>query len=176
MFYQMIDYMVSLAKRIGFKLEFALAISNIFGDGAKPGEVKPTSSEFQKAIKKIIKYKEEGAPILFSKTAYKSVLDSWPDFSIEGVIGKAKPEGMPTCPAGRIFGLVGADGKLWACPHLMGKTKVKNALKTGVAEAWKTAGKHNCRGCYQVYHHEFGLLSELNLAVLWNYFKFLIGD
>ena len=82
---------------------------------------------------------------------------------------------MPKCPAGEFFCLIDADGTLWACPHLLGKIKSKNALDVGVAEAWRVAREHPCRGCYQVYHHEFALLRNLDPRVVWNYFKTGIG-
>lgn len=165
-----IDYMLDLVSRYGGKAEFALAISNIFGEGISPEAFKPDNDEFRNAIRYIIKKKKAGAPILFSSVAYESVLSCWQDFSVEMIMDK-KPKGMPNCPAGKLFALIDADGMLWACPHLIGKISAKNALREGVAEAWKTASQHNCRGCYQVYHHEFSLLMSLNPKVLWNYIK-----
>lgn len=166
-----IDYMLDLAKRLGFKVQFNLAITNIFGEGASADEVKPKNGEFKGAIKYIIKQKKKGAPILFSSAAYESVLNCWKDFSIEGIMNGKAPKGIPPCPAGRLFCLIDADGTLWACPHLIGKIKAANALKVGIAKAWQIANNHPCKGCYQVYHHEFSLLMNLKPAVLWNYFK-----
>ena len=85
------------------------------------------------------------------------------------------PLGMPPCPAGKLFGLIDADGRFWACPHLIDKVKAKNVLKVGVAEAWKVTRNHPCTGCYQVYHHDFGHLMNLKLPVLINYIKAAIG-
>lgn len=164
-----LDYMINLAKKLGFKLHISLAINNIFGDKAAQN-IKPEDMEFRKVLKHIIQRKKQGAPIFFSRTAYESVLQ-WPDFNVEGVMNKPAPLGMPTCPAGKIFGLIDADGRFWACPHLIDKVKAKNVLKVGVVNAWKEAGKHNCTGCYQVYHHDFGHLIDLKLPVLWNYIK-----
>ena len=170
-----IDYMLDLARRYGFKAEFNLAISNIFGNGASPDEVKPSSDAFRDAIKTILQRKKEGAPILFSARAYESVLNCWEDFSVEGTLNAPAPEGMPDCPAGKFFCMIDTDGTLWACPHLIGKIESKNALDVGVAEAWQTATKHPCTGCYQIYHHEFSMLMNLNPEILWNYFKTAIG-
>ncbi|HDL64353.1 MAG TPA: radical SAM protein [Proteobacteria bacterium] len=169
-----LDYMLDLVRGLGAKVEFNLAISNIFGEGIPPEEFKPTDEEFRGVLKYIIRKKKEGAPILFSAAAYESVLNCWKDFSIEGVMNAPPPEGMPRCPAGRLFCLIDADGTLWACPHLNGKIDAKNVLDVGVAEAWKTANHHPCTACYQIYHHEFSLLMDLNFRVLWNYFKTVI--
>ena len=166
-----IDYILDLASQYGFKAEFALAISNIFGDGSSSDEIKPTNEEFREAIRYIIKKKKEGAPILFSAAAYESVLNCWDDFATEGVMNSPAPKGMPKCPAGKLFCLVDADGTLWACPHLIGKIEAKNALYDGVANAWRMAASHPCTGCYQVYHHEFGMLMDLNPKIMWNYIK-----
>lgn len=167
-----IDYMIGLAKKLGFMVHISLVISNIYSN--KPlVEIKPTDREFRKALKHIIKQKEKGAPILFSTSAYKSVLN-WPDFNIEGVMEAPAPKGMPTCPAGKIFGLIDADGKLWACPHLIDKVEAGNVLKVGVAKAWEKAKSHPCTGCYQVYHHDFGHLWDMKLPVVWNYVKAVV--
>lgn len=170
-----IDYMLNLAGECGAKAEFALAITSIFGNGAGADDVKPSDEEFRRALKHIIRRKREGARVLFSALAYESVLSCWKDFSVEGVLDGPPPEGMPKCPAGRLFCLIDADGAMWACPHLIGKVEAKNALDVGVAVAWRTAGNHPCTGCYQIYHHEFSLLMNLNARVLWNYFKTAIG-
>lgn len=169
-----VDYMLDLARQYDSKVEFNLAISNIFGEGISPDEFKPTNEEFRRILKYVIKKKEEGAPILFSAKAFESVLNCWEDFSVEGVLNAPAPEGMPKCPAGKFFCLIDADGTLWACPHLIGKIDSKNALDVGVAEAWSVTSHHPCTGCYQVYHHEFSLLMNLNPKVLWNYFKTVI--
>lgn len=167
-----LDYMINLAKKLHFKLHISLAINNIFGNDLV--QIKPSDEQFRKVIKEVIQKKKHGAPILFSQTSYESVL-KWPDFNIEGVMNAPAPEGMPTCPAGKLFGLIDADGRFWACPHLIGKVKAKNILKVGVDEAWKQTRNHPCTGCYQVYHHDFGHLIDLKPAVLLNYVKAAIG-
>lgn len=165
-----IDYILDLAKQYGFKVEFNLIISDIFKEGINLNGFKPTNDEFRNVLRYIIKKKREGAPILFSAEAYESVLN-WEDFSIEGILNSPPPEGMPKCPAGKFFCLIDADGTLFPCPHLIGKVKSKNALEVGVLEAWRTASNHPCTGCYQIYHHEFSKLMNLNPKILWNYFK-----
>lgn len=167
-----LDYMINLAKKMDFKLHISLAINNIFGDKSSL-QIKPTDKQFRQVLQYIIKKKKEGAPILFSQAAYESVL-KWPDFNLEGVMKLPPPKGMPTCPAGKLFGLIDADGRFWACPHLIDKVKAKNVLKAGVAEAWKQTNNHPCTGCYQVYHHDFGHLLDLNPRVIFNYISSVI--
>lgn len=168
-----LDYMLGLAKKFGFKLHVSLAINNIFGDKA-PLQIKPTDAQFRKVLKLIINKKRQHEPILFSQTAYESVLQ-WPDFNIEGTINTPAPAGMPPCPAGKIFGLVDADGRFWACPHLIDKVKAKSIIKDGVVKAWEQTNHHPCTGCYQVYHHDFGHLMQLNWPVILNYVKAAAG-
>ena len=55
------------------------------------------------------------------------------------------------------------------------KIESNNALEVGVAKAWHLAAKHPCKGCYQVYHHEFARLMNLDYEVMWNYFKNSVG-
>ncbi|MDD5069984.1 MAG: radical SAM protein [Candidatus Omnitrophica bacterium] len=166
-----IDYILDLAEAEGFFVEFGLIISPIKNDQKNNSNFKPSNDQFKDALKYIIRKKEEGRPILFSKAAYQSVLNSWNDFSIEGVINQPPPNGMPECVAGKFFCIIDASGYLWACPHLIGKIKADNVLEVGVARAWNQARRHPCCGCYQVYHHEFSLLMNLNFKVLLNYAK-----
>ncbi len=170
-----IDFMLDLAKKHNFRTEFALAITNIFGDGVPAAEIKPTNYEVRNALRYIAKKKKEGAPILFSAAAYESVLNCWEDFAVEGLMHSPAPKGMPKCPAGKFFCLIDANGTLWACPHLIGKIPAKNALEEGVAKAWRIATEHPCTGCYQVYHHEFSLLMDAKPEVVWNYVKTTVG-
>ncbi len=170
-----VDYMLGLAKKNGFKAEFNLIISNIFGDGAPASELKPTNEDFRKVLRYLIQKKNEGEPVLFSSAAYRSVLNVWEDFEVEGVMNAPAPKGMPECPAGKFFCFIDADGTLWACPHLIGKIESRNVLEVGIAEAWRVATEHPCTGCYQVYHHEFSMLMNLKPKILWNYFKTSIG-
>jgi MoaA/NifB/PqqE/SkfB family radical SAM enzyme len=164
-----IDYMLEVARRIRARVEFNIAISNIFGAGTLGAEIRPSNDQIRDALRLIIIRKKAGAPILFSARAYESVLRCWDDFSKEGVFAPQRVPGMPRCPAGVFFCLIDSDGTLWACPHLIGKIKADNALAVGVRQAWATARSHPCRGCYQVYHHEFARLIGLDPQVLFNY-------
>lgn len=164
-----IDYMLNLAKKLGFKIHISLAINNIIKNQPLLN-IKPTNAQFRKVLKQIIEKKKRGEPILFSQNAYENVL-KWSDFNIEGIMNGPKPRNMPTCPAGKVFGLIDADGRFWACPHLIDKVKADNILKDGVAKAWNQTQNHPCTGCYQIYHHDFGMLFDLKLPVLWNYIK-----
>ena len=166
-----IDYMLDLAREHGFKVEFNLLISYIFENGVPADEFKPTDEQIRNALRYIIQKKKESAPILFSAAAYESVLGLWKDFSVEQVMEDSSFHKLAWCPAAKLFCLIDSDGTLWACPHLIGKVAAKNALEVGVAEAWKAAKNHPCRGCYQVYHHEFSLLMNLDPRVIRNYFK-----
>lgn len=164
-----IDYILGLAGEYGFRAEFNLVITNIFGEGISSEEIKPSNEEYRKAIKYIIEKKKKGAPILFSSSCYKSVLEHWVDFRKEAVIKESETPGIPECPAGKFFCLIDAEGRLWSCPHLMGRVEAKNVLEVGIKEAFKNAFLHPCRGCYQIYHHEFSLLMNLHPEVVWNY-------
>lgn len=171
-----VDYMLDLAKKLGFRVEFNLAISNIFGNQDATEQIKPTNQAYLAALKYIAHKKSEGAPILFSRAAYESVLNTWDDFALEQRLDdNFSACGNFECPAGKFFCLIDSDGTLWACPHLIEKIDSRNVLEVGFASAWQVAGKHRCRGCYQVYHHEFSLLTNLNLQVIWNYLKTSLG-
>lgn len=151
-----IDFVLELAKKEKAFVQFSLVIDEITKKGQST--FKPEKNEFMKAINIIIEKKKNKEPILLSKEAYEKVIKNW-----------GKP--FLSCPSGRIFSIIDTNGVLWPCPHLIEKTKAKNVLDSGVNEAWETAKKFNCAGCYQAYHYELSLLMNLNLRVLWNYFK-----
>lgn len=155
-----IDWMIELAKKTGFKIQFSLMINKL--ESKTKSEFSLSEVEIKKVLQKIIQEKKKGAPILYSMFAYESVLKSLPDFK------------LPKCPAGRMFGLIEADGAFWPCPHLIDKVNRRDVLAENFSKIWKDADRFSCSGCYQIYHHEFGLLMRLKPEVVVNYGRKLL--
>jgi MoaA/NifB/PqqE/SkfB family radical SAM enzyme len=166
-----IDFVLDLAVEFGLKAEFALMIEKLTGRESPEERLKLPDGQTREVLRDIIRKKRGGKPILFSEQSYQSVLASWHDFAVDEVWTGSELPLMPTCPAGKIFGLIDADGTFWACPHLIGKIPAGNVLTSGVKEAWRQCGNHPCRGCFQVYHHEFSFLMDMKPLVLWNYIR-----
>ncbi len=163
-----VDFILDLAKEHGFLAEFNIAIGYLPDESA--ANVKASDEEYKKVIRKIIEYKKKGYPILMSAEAYQYVLD-WPTYSIENIWDK-EPEFKHTkCSAGKYFCSIDTDGKVYACPHLIGKVEAISCYQEGFAKAFGKLLEHNCHGCYQAYHNEFNLLFSINPKIIFNHIK-----
>lgn len=163
-----IDYILQLAKEYNLLAEFNLLIGYL-PDKLKVA-AKPSDDEFKTAIKTIINFKKKGYPVLMSEKAYQYVL-SWPSYEIEEIRGKDPDFKHTKCMAGKYFCVIDTDGKVYACPHLIGKMKAINCYEEGFAKAFDNSSVHDCRACYQVYHNEFNLLFNLDRGIILNHTK-----
>lgn len=164
-----IGFVLDLAKKYNFLAEFNIAISHFPGT-TENTDYKNDTLKLKDALRKIIRYKEEGHNILFSKKAFASTL-SWPDYKIESYFGNPPTFNYLNCSAGKFFCVIDTNGDVYACPHLIGKTETVNAANEGFKKAFANLDKHNCKACYQVYHNEFHLLFSLDLEVILNYIR-----
>lgn len=163
-----VEYILDLAKKYGFLAEFNLMIGYL---PDKTRSVEPASNqEIKTVIKKILNYKKRGYPILMSSKAYEYALN-WPDYRIEEIVGKQPDFKYIECSAGKYFCVIDTDGKVYACPHLIGKVEALSCYQSGFAKAFENLLKHDCHACYQIYHNEFNLLFKLSPAVILNYIK-----
>jgi MoaA/NifB/PqqE/SkfB family radical SAM enzyme len=164
-----IDFVLGVAMRYNMLAEFNLSISCLEGEGGgadhKSGDV-----EIKRALQRLIRYKKEGRPILFSKRAFEYTM-SWPTYSVEAFFDNPPGFEHVDCYAGRYFCIVDTDGDVYPCPHLIGRTEATNAAEAGFKRAFAGLDRHNCRACYQVYHNELNLLFSLDLGIIYNHIR-----
>lgn len=163
-----IDYILKLAKTHHFLAEFNLLIGYL-SDKSRP-TLKADNQDLKKAIKKIIDYKKRGYPVLMSAKAYQYAL-SWPSYEIEEIRGGEPDFKHIKCFAGKYFCVIDTDGRVYACPHLIGKVKAIDCYQEGFTKAFNNLLIDDCKSCYQVYHNEFNLLFNLDLSVILNHIK-----
>ncbi|MFC1701016.1 radical SAM/SPASM domain-containing protein [Patescibacteria group bacterium] len=163
-----IDYILELAKIYNFSVEFNLLIGYL-PDNSRPN-LKAENKDLRKAINKIIYYKRKGYPILMSEKAYRYAL-SWPDYNIEEIKNNKPNFKHLKCFAGKYFCAIDTNGKVYACPHLIGKVGAISCYKDGFANAFDNSLIHNCKSCYQIYHNEFNLLFNFDFSVILNHIK-----
>ncbi|HHL39853.1 MAG TPA: radical SAM protein [Deltaproteobacteria bacterium] len=161
-----VKFVLDLADEYEIMAEFNLCIAYLF-DRDKAADYKSDDEKIRDVLREIIRYKDEGRRILFSRQAYELSL-KWPSYDMESVFGEEPDFPHARCAAGRYFCFFDTDGTLYACPHLMGLQKGRSVVADGLARAFDGLDDHDCRACYQVYHNEFNLLFGLDWRVLAN--------
>ncbi len=161
-----IDYILNLAKTNHFLAEFNLLIGYLSDKSRLT--LKASDRDLKKAIEKIIDYKKRGFPILMSEKAYRYSLN-WPSYEIEEIRDKEPDFKYLKCFAGKYFCVIDTDGKVYACPHLIGKVKAVDCYQNRFKEAFNNLLVHDCKACYQAYHNEFNLLFNLDISVIANH-------
>lgn len=131
-----IDIFVRLAKEKNFKINFIIPEGDI-------RDVMVSNDEYRKAIRKILEYKRQGAPIASSYTYLKYIL-KWPDYqktTSTSIYDDIK------CFAAKRFFYITTDGYVYPCCLLTDIAKAKNLLEVGVKQAIDCAKVNDCKSC-----------------------------
>ncbi len=164
-----VEFVLDLAQKFNFLAEFNVAIDHLSATG-RLSRHKAEDEDIKQVLRKLIRYKKEGRNILFSKKAMALTL-AWPSYTTESLTASASATGFARCHAGKYFCFIDTNGDVYPCPHLMGKIASANAVEAGFKAAFEGLHSHDCHSCYQVYHNEFNLLFDLDMAVIANYTK-----
>ena len=162
-----IDWLLSLADRLGVMVNFQIPQFNreMFGPAAR--DWMPSPEEIRAVVARIIAAKKRGAPVLFTAASYRRTLD-WQDFEVERI----EAPGQPTpCSAGRMFLNVEPNGDIIPCVLHGGTFAPKNCLRDGVEAAWKHAWEHSCRSCYNTWLNENRAIFDLRPDVAVNFWR-----
>jgi MoaA/NifB/PqqE/SkfB family radical SAM enzyme len=130
--------------------------------------------ERREVFRKLIKLKASGEPVGDSFPYLKSVLE-WPD---NNRITDSAPAKRYKCWAGKAYGHLEADGKLYSCGwDSLRQAKGIDVLDKGFRFAWQNlVFPNNCRSCSHACGVENNLLFSLNCSSLWNACKSLRGS
>lgn len=164
-----IEFILGLARKYNFLAGFNLVIDYLSAD-TNSSEFKSSDLEIKEALRRLLRYKKEGGPVLFSGKAFEYTL-IWPTYRKEAFFDQAPDFKHTRCFAGKFFCIVDTNGDVFPCPHLIGKKTAINAAKEGFRKAFVNLDQHNCKACYQVYHNELNLLFSLDTSVIFNYIK-----
>lgn len=163
-----IEYVLELGKRHGFAVGFSTLIS---ATGVAPGDrphYLPTDDQYREALGRLLRYKEQGYPVLFSTKSLNYAL-RWPlPYGQDKIIGDEPSFDYIKCNAGRYFAIVDANGDLYPCPATVGVLKPLNILRDGLDAALHNVRHHPCKTCHIPCQNDFNLLYSLNPGVILN--------
>jgi len=171
-----IDAMIKLAIETGFSLSFNIVFESHSRDYVNYQESFNIKNKddirIKEALKKIIRYKQRGYPIRFSKAAYQYALN-WPRPYSESVyITKqytAKGFKPIQCYFSQFHCYIDTDGCVYNCMHLKDKVPAINVKDFGVKESWEktSLNKNPCIACYTICNNDANLIFGLKPSVLW---------
>lgn len=163
-----IEYVLDLAGRYGFTVGFSTLIAATgVAAGDRPHYL-PTDEEYREALARLLRYKQQGRPVLFSTKSLAYALH-WPlSYGQDKIIGVEPSFDYIRCNAGRYFAIVDANGDLYPCPATVGVLKPLNILRDGLDAALHNVRHHPCRTCHIPCQNDFNLLYSLNPGVILN--------
>ncbi|HCH61340.1 MAG TPA: hypothetical protein DFR83_00950 [Deltaproteobacteria bacterium] len=95
-------------------------------------------------LEKIIRLKEQGYPVRFSKKTYERVAN-WPDPAVDKL--PERVEGYPRCVAGQKYIFISAMGVMYPCALHSQPPMGQDCLKMGVEEAYRALERPQCESC-----------------------------
>jgi MoaA/NifB/PqqE/SkfB family radical SAM enzyme len=122
--------------------------------------------EIREAGELMIRWKKQGRRLIFSKWAYKKVLD-WPDYSL----ASRKGRGVSPCVAGKDYIRVECNGDVLPCCQYTADFVPKNILRHGLVPSLLHVRTHNCRDCWLAYYNERQALFKLKPGAVWEAVK-----
>jgi len=125
----------------------------------------PEASGMRRVLKRLIRYKREGAPIYESLPYLEHLYKFWPTTGTANL----------RCYAGRLFCAIDPEGYLFSCQPAVpagrqeGDVKgVPNFLKIGLLEAFQRLKAPKCQSCFCDSFIESNFLFRLRPTALWN--------
>ncbi|MDP8234631.1 MAG: radical SAM protein [Candidatus Saelkia tenebricola] len=151
-----IEEIINYAMRYGFKTTFQILHHNEYLS-RNHEHLYPSDDELREAIKKIIDFKKQKAPIA-SSFNYLNYLLEWPDYKVPTLDYE---KGGINCLAGKLFCNIDTDGSLFPCSLLVDKIYGPNILENGFQPAFNSMTIAPCKACaascYVEYNHLFAL-------------------
>lgn len=162
-----IPWLIDLARRLNVMVNFQLPQTNLEMYGPRAAQMAPSADQSRDILREIIAAKEAGAPVLFTTRSYRTTLD-WTDYRIEREV---RP-GTPTpCSAGTSFVQIEPNGDIYPCVLHIGHFTPRNAVRDGVAAAWRHAQQHSCHACYNTWLNENRGVFALHPSILANFWR-----
>ncbi len=163
--------LLEMGKKEGFSVGFTTLIEQtIDGKKVAPPNL-PSDEEYREILQKILDWKAEGYPVLFSEKVIEYARDWKRSFAQDKIIGQQPDFDHITCNAGKYFGIVDVNGDVFPCPATVDVMKVENAYKVGFGAAFSAINHHNCKTCHIPCQNEFSKMYDLDASVLKNILK-----
>jgi MoaA/NifB/PqqE/SkfB family radical SAM enzyme len=161
-----VDAVITNAKRLGIHCAFQILHHNE-ELGQRHGELMPGNDEYREVIQLLIRRKEEGAPIC-SSSRYLKYLLAWPDYR---KVTTPTPHCGVKCKAGALYCNIDADGTVYACSLMVGKTATKSVMKTSFRDAFNAIPELQCQGCTAACFTEYNYLYSLDPACILEWMR-----
>ncbi|MBT3193354.1 MAG: radical SAM protein [Verrucomicrobia bacterium] len=163
---QTIDTVIEEAEAHGIHCAFQILHHNDVM-GTNHDDMMPVNEAYRTAIDQLISRKKQGAPIA-SSMRYLNYLRSWPDFQKPTQVEKHR--GV-SCKAGAMYCNVDADGAVYACSLMVGKSEAANALEVGFKKAFDSIPPIPCQGCSSACFTEYNHIYSLDPACILEWMK-----
>lgn len=161
-----IDFILKTAEKYNLMCTFQILHHNEkLGRNLK--ELSPFPKDLQKAIRKILRLKKEGARIA-SSTNYLKYLLRWPDY--QRPLSRDRNYGLP-CLAGKLYCNVDTDGRVYRCSLLIEESPALNSLEVGFRNAFLALENIPCEACAASCFTEYNYLFALNPKVVYQWLK-----
>lgn len=170
-----LDYIMEFAKKRKIYAEFGCLVVRALKNDKEYRGIDLSAAQFKNAVKKLIRYKEKGYPILFSKKVMEKVL-TWPDYQQKIWEGKSPPFGHIKCFASHHMVFIDCDGKVYPCIQFIGKFPAQDFRQAGFKAAYEKAQKHNCQACYLMCVNDLNLMFNLDFQALWNNVRISLSE
>jgi MoaA/NifB/PqqE/SkfB family radical SAM enzyme len=151
-----IDFLLKKARELDFEIGFQ-PIYN-YSLSSNIDSLLPQTRVFRRVIKKLIKKKKEGAPLVYSLSFLKYLLKSWPTYN----------HSLLRCLAGKYYCVVSPGGNVYPCQPLQKYVKPANGLKLGFVKAFESIKDFKCDGCFCDSFIESNFLFSLDMNALFN--------
>lgn len=161
---EIVDWIINFAKQKNIQVEFNFLFQQS-EDKKNSVNLMADNKEIKKVALKILKYKKESAPILFSDKVYQ-IVANWPDYrKLRYFNEKPKFKYIP-CQAGRFMMFLDVDGKVYPCVQVIGRFPALDFRKVGIKKAWENCANYPCNACYFPCFNEFSSIANLDMGVI----------
>lgn len=165
------EHLLLMGKEMGFSVGFTTLIEQTI-DGKKQAPPNlPTDDEYREILGKILEWKRQGYPILFSDKVIEYAKNWKYGYGRDKVMGEEPDFDYIECNAGKYFGIIDVNGDVYPCPATVDVMKPVNAKTHGVEKAFKALNNHNCRTCHIPCQNEFSRMYALDAGVIFNILK-----
>jgi MoaA/NifB/PqqE/SkfB family radical SAM enzyme len=125
-----------------------------------------TNGQVRALHERIVSWKKQGRPLMFSTLAYKRAL-TWEDFHVLTVRSRKNSR----CVCGRDYIHIEANGDVIPCIQHGASLTPKNILRDGLEEALRQTKHHDCGDCWTAYLNERKALFALKPGALRQMFR-----
>ncbi|MFC1701112.1 radical SAM protein [Patescibacteria group bacterium] len=162
-----LDWLMEFCKKNNIYSEFGFLVNRSLKNDNDYQGIDLDTETFRKSQARLVEYKKNGYPILFSKQVLERI-QNWPDFSKKMWFDTPPSFDYIPCSQGRLMVFIDCDGKVYPCIQMIGKFDALDFRKDGFSKAFTHCQSHTCKACYLMCVNDFNLLFAMNSGVIMN--------